>query len=160
MVCGQHEAVIRQYHKYPCKNDAGIWLVAAQENAAENVYFHSPADINSQGFGGATLKFPLVDGSIYEAKGPWHGNADSLFKDTGIDVRNTHFTFVVLSMGRRCAKAYETVMTEVIYQDEKAMIGCYDRWKTIAKQYPQALMYYSESSGGSCSGPISAKDRE
>jgi hypothetical protein len=41
----------------------------------------------TEGYGGRTLTFQLVDGSTLEMVGPWNGNADHLFEDTGYDVR-------------------------------------------------------------------------
>ncbi len=148
MICGSAEAEKRVYRKVECKR--GVWLVAIQPNAAENVYFHNPLDTKSEGFGGRTLSFPLEDGTVYEAKGPWHGNADSLFNDTGVDVRDTHYTFVVLAMAR---DGYPTILRDVVYKDAAPVLGAFDRYKELCKQYPQALQYYSESSGGSSCGP-------
>jgi hypothetical protein len=148
MICGSEEAEKRVYRKVECKR--GVWLVAVQPNAAENVYFHNPRDTKSQGFGGRTLSFPLEDGTVYEAKGPWHGNADSLFNDTGVDVRNTHYTFVVLAMER---DGWPTVLRDVVYKDAAPVLGRFDRYKELMRQYPQAMQYYSQSSGGSSCGP-------
>jgi hypothetical protein len=154
MICGSHDAERRVYRKYECKR--GVWLVAVQPNAAENVYFHDPKDASSQGFAGRTLSFPLEDGTVYEAKGPWHSNADRLYKDTGIDVRNTHYTFVVLAMAR---DGWPTILRDVVYKDAQPVLGSFTRYKELIKRYPQAQVYYSESSGGSSCGPISAEDR-
>lgn len=155
MICGQSDAQERRYHAYK-GNSGKTWLVADQVNAAENVYVtNNPQNTTSssqgfEGFGGATLKFKLVDGTIFEAHGPWHTEADGLFKDTGIDVRNTHYTFVVLAMAR---DGWPTIMRDVVYKDKEPVLGAFDRYKELMKQYPQALQYYSKSSGGSSCGP-------
>lgn len=163
MFSGQAEAVERKYRLYPCtSNRKGVWLVADQPNAGENVYYHNPAnDATSQGFGGNTLHFPLVDGGVYAAKGPWHGNTDSLFADTGVDLRATHYTFVVLGMSREyVGSGYgRTVIRDVVYKDTGPTLGRYDRYKDIIKAHPQAVVYYMCSRGGSSCGHISKQDR-
>lgn len=160
MISGQHEAQVRRYHKHVTPTGR-VWLVADQEAAAENVYVHDPSERGDKwrGFGGATLTFPLIDGTEYVAKAPWHSNADALFAETGVDLRDKHFTFVVLAMSCEWIEA-RTTFVDVVYQDEKPILGSFNRYKDLIKQYPQAQFYYSESSGGSCSGPISAQDRK
>jgi len=160
MACGSYEAEIRRYKKYVDKQ-GGVWLVSNQEAAAENVYFHNPKDLNSDGFAGRTLTFILEDDSEYKAKGPWHTNADALFAATGVDIRNTHFTFVVLAKERFSTNdgRYRTALRGIIYKDEKPILGSFNRYKDLIKQHPEANFYFTGSSGGSCSGPISDKDR-
>lgn len=155
MTCGSSEAESRTYKKVTDAS-GNVWLIANQEAAAENVYFHNPKDTKSDGFGGRTLSFPIDDGTVYEAKGPWHSGPDALFKSTGIDLRNTHRTFVVLAKERDSTKdgTYRTIMRGVLYKDEKPVLGSFYRYKELAKQYPEAKYAYSESSGGSSCGPI------
>jgi hypothetical protein len=163
MFSGQADAAERRYHLYPCRNgEGGVWLVADQPNAGENVYYHNPAnDATSQGFGGSTLHFTLTDGSIYAAKGPWHGGAEGVFRDTGIDVRDTYYTFVVLGMKREhVGSGYgRTVIRDVIYKDAAPTLGRFDRYKEFIRAYPQALVYYMSSKGGSSCGLIGESDR-
>jgi hypothetical protein len=156
MFSGQEDAQCRRYRKIEDKM-GHVWLVALQEAAAENVYVHDPKATNSQGFGGATLSFTLEDGSIYHAKGPWHSNADSLFSATGIDVRNTHRTFVVLAKERDTTTdgSYRTILRGVLYKDKEPVLGSFHRYKELIKQFPEAKFYYSQSHGGSSCGPIS-----
>ena len=131
-----------------------MWLVADQPEAGENCYFHDPADTGSQGFGGSTLHFTLTDGSVYAAKGPWHGGADGVFRDTGVDVRNTYYTFVVLGMARdHHGSGYgRTIIRDVVYKDKAPVLGSFDRYKELIKAHPQALVYYMRSKGGSSCG--------
>ena len=97
IICGSAEAESRKYYKYVGKSGK-IWLVADQEDAAANIY--AEGGPNSDGFGGRTLTFQLVNGSEIKLKGPWHTNAQALFEETGIDVRDRHYTFVVISRRR------------------------------------------------------------
>jgi len=68
MFSGQAEAVSQKYHKHVGKSGR-TWLVADCPHAAENVYVtNNPQNTTSprdgfQGFGGATLNMPLVDGT-------------------------------------------------------------------------------------------------
>ena len=77
MICGQSEVQLRRYHKkVDSKNN--IWLYADQLNSADNIYF-CPKGGSKNGFGGATLQFTLIDGTIEKYIGPWHSNSNSLF---------------------------------------------------------------------------------
>jgi len=162
MICGSAEAESRRYLKVEGKSGT-TWLVADQPNAADNVYCdqHDP---KSDGFGGRTLTFPLVDGGEYSCRGPWHANSNALFADTGMDVRDKCFTFVVIARRRsyKSKPSYETVLEDVLYQDLDWQIGHFSRWKEIARQLweqgEHELVYYSQSSGGSSNGSIRAKD--
>ena len=71
-----------------------IWLVGVTE-PSNNIYVDGCP--GSQGFGGSTLTFKMVDGSEVQLKGPWHSNSEALFYETGVDVRGLHKTFVVIS---------------------------------------------------------------
>jgi len=154
MISGMAEAESRKYIPLVC--DRGLWLVADQPNMGDNVYFCS-FDPRSDGFGGAVLRFNLVDGGHIDLPGPWHGNTDSLFYDTGIDIRDTHLTFVVVAKDRDHEDG-QTIFKDVLYMDEKPTIGYFDRGEAIAKEWANKLgepvMYYSESQGGSISCPV------
>lgn len=145
---------IKLYRRVPCTNDRkGAWFYPVDhDEPGAHVYF-DPFDNKSQGFGGATLSFPCDDGVTYNVKGPWHGNTESLFEDTGVDLRDKHRTFIVLSKDR-ILEGYTTVMKDVVYQDPKGgIVGKFDRWEELVKQYPEAKFYYSASRGGSSCGP-------
>lgn len=159
MISGMHELEIRRYKKIECAR--GVWFVALQPNEADNVYFHNPKDKNSDGFGGATLAFELEDGSSYQAKGPWKGNAGNLFKDTGYDCRNKSQTFVVIGRTERHDKSIKgpygwaaRVITDLVHRDpDGGAIGHFDRYKQILADLPDGdYSYYQESTGGSSGG--------
>jgi hypothetical protein len=162
MRSGQGEAQSRRYHKYVSKSGK-VWLVADQPNAGANVYVEGGP--NSDGFGGATLTFPLVDGSEIKLKGPWHTNAGALYSDTGVDVRNQHYTFVVVSRRRESGEHYEMIMADVLYKDEASVLGSFDRGKGIARKLLSemaldSVALYSESEGGSSCGFEYAEGKE
>lgn len=157
MFSGQGEAVRQKYHKYIGKS-GNTWLVADSEWAAENVYVtDSPKNNGTQGFGGAVLKMPLVNGEIFELKGGWHTNSDALFSDTGIDIRNKYRTFVVLAKERFSLDdgTWRIGFKGILYKDKEPTLGHFNRYKDLIKQYPEAKYYYSSSRGGSSSGSIS-----
>ena len=154
MICGSYDAKIRKYKLYIGKSGMR-WLVAIQPNAADNVYVEGGP--NSNGFAGRTLDFILEDGKIISLKGPWHTNANSLFKDTGVDIRDKHLTFTVIGLDRTYTdRGYRTVIKDVIYKDEKPTIGEYYRGDKIAmrlaKELNRPVMCYSKSGGGSSCG--------
>ena len=138
------------------ETEKGVWLVPKNiPNPGDCVHFDDPKDLNSQGYAGATLNFKLADGSVYSAKGPWHSNTDALFRHSGVDIRDKHLTYVVLAEKREYIHFDTTLLSGVCYKDESPVIGKFDRYKEIAKNYPEAKVYYAESTGGSSCGIIS-----
>lgn len=145
-----------KFNKYIGKSKA-IWYVGDCEEKAQQVFC---SNNDKHGFGGSTLTFPLVDGTEDKVKGPWHGNADSLFSDTGIDVQNLHYTQGIISeeRSRLGPPSYFTVMKNVLYRDEIPIMGEFYRVTKIAmemaKKLNKTLCCYSESRGGSSCGFI------
>jgi len=157
MVCGSAEAEAKVYRLIPCKR--GNWLMAVNvPNPAAFVYFDDPKDLKSQGFGGRVIRFLLESEEVYEAKGPWHGNADSMFKDTGVDVRDKHLTRVVISEGRGLDEKYRTVLKGVLYEEKEPLLGRFERGRKLGEGVADGLgrmvFVYSEGPGGSSNGPV------
>ncbi len=162
MVCGSSEAESRKY--IPLITDEGyLWLVADQPNMADNVYFCS-FDPKSKGFAGRTLHFELVDGDSIDLPGPWHGNSDSLYHDTGVDIRDTHLTFVVVAKDRVHDEDYNTIYKDILYMDKEPTLGLFDRGEILAKELANRLghmvMCYRQSTGGSSDGPVQPDKKE
>lgn len=160
--CGSYEAEKRKYRKVIGKSGR-IWLYAIQGNSADNIYVSGSK--NSDGFGGRTLSFTLEDGSIEELKGPWHTNSDDLYNNIGIDLRNKHLTFVVISESRnriQIERRYYTKMVNVLYKDIKSTIGRFDRGEKIAQKIAnksqQCIYCYTQSQGGSSNFSIEPKE--
>jgi hypothetical protein len=153
MICASYEAEIRRFKKIEANGK--VWLVALQENAAENVYVHDPRDKNSQGFAGRTLTFQLEDGTEYAAKGPWQTSAGALFIATGYDVRDTHYT--IGAIGLRKGESFMGV-GDVVYLEKEPILGTFERVNVIAQRIADELntVVYclSKSSGGSSVAPI------
>ena len=158
MVSARDEAQSRPCHVYVGKSGR-TWLVADIPNAGDYIYCTAYADPKrcGEGFGGATLSIPLVSGGHFLLRGGWHANADALFDDTGVDVRDKHLTYVVLSKDRKMLEGTrQSVFVDVVYRDPEPTIGPFDRYKILVAQYPDARFYYSRSCGGSSSGPCNA----
>lgn len=152
MICGPYEAEKRRYKKYIGKSGR-IFLVAIQEDSASNIYVFHPLDHNSEGFGGRTLEFKLENDSIVKAKGPWHTNPDDLYNETGVDIRDKHFTRTVVGLGRDLGG-----ITDVIYCESKPILGEFNRGNKItqglADKLDTVVYYYIITSGGSSNGPV------
>jgi hypothetical protein len=138
-----------------------IWFVAAQDSPADNIYVYEPSDAgkpnHSRGFSGQSLMFETVEGEELSVKAPWHSNARALFRDTGVDVRRKHRTFVVIA-NERDHEGGRTILRGIICRDEQPRIGPFDRgsWDAqgIANVMGRHVFCYSESSNGSSCGPV------
>lgn len=131
------------------------WLIPLNSHPADGIHLdkHDP---KSEGYGGSYLDFILEDGSTHRAKGPWHSNSRSLYECTGYDIRDKHLTFVVLSrkMEYDSKSYFSPIMKDVVYIDEAPTVGRFERYKELAKQYPQAKYFYYRSGGGGGYGAL------
>jgi len=154
MKSGQGEAVANVYRKHIGRS-GNIWLEKVGKFAADNIYVSG--DPNSKGFGGSLLSFQLDDGSTIDLKGPWHSNANDMFKDTEVDLRNTYSSRVIISKSMIYEDVYMSgkVFKDVLYLEEEFTEGSFDRAETRAKaqkmanELGQTLYYFKESGGGS-----------
>ena len=163
MTSGQGEAVVHKYNQYTGKSGC-IWLVSDQPNYGDQILVtNNPENTTSkeqgfEGFGGATMQIPLVDGGVFELHGGWHSNSDALFQDTGIDARDKHYTRVIVAMGRKSDNLYNTIFTDVIHYEDDYVLGFFERSKEIAQKLAdelgQMVYCYSESQGGSSCGGV------
>ncbi len=133
------------YRKVEC--DSGIYIYPDIENAADGIHFRSHSKTLSHGYGGRKISFDLIDGTIINLQGPWHTNPYALFNDTGIDLRDKHYTFGMI--GTKWVNLDK--ITDLIYTDNEWKLGRMDRIDKIAQellnQYGE-LYYYVESMGG------------
>jgi hypothetical protein len=138
------------FNKHTGKSGS-IWYVGDCEEKGAHV-FCSTRD--KSGFGGGEIKFPLKDGAVDSIKGPWHSSCDSLFDDTGIDVRDKHFTMGIISKGRGFTgnPYHYTIMKDVLYRDDKPILGDFHRVTLLAmeisKKMDASVYCYNESRGG------------
>ena len=141
------------------------WLVSLVPEAAAKLYVtNNPGNTTGKGggygFGGAIISFTCDDGEQFDAHGPWHSNAESLFDDTGLDVRHLHLTRVTVCERREFEEgSYKSVPAgEIYYREEVPAMGTFHRGKGIAQAladlYGKTVMLLSESNGGSSFGPV------
>jgi len=166
MTCASAEAEKCTYVMQVGKSGRRWLYPDCGSNSASHIYVEG--EKNSQGFGGRTLTFKLTPDQLVEngeikLKGPWHSNSEALFEDTGVDLRDTHVTFVVVSKGREHLDMgecgwYKTVMTDVLYIDDEPTSGSFRRGDEIAKKYANDLgepvFLHSQSNGGSSTGQV------
>jgi hypothetical protein len=155
MFSGAAEATKFVYRKI-VDSKGHVWLYPSNSDTpAEQVHYHDPKDLRSDGYGGSTLHFVLEDGTTYAAKGPWHSSADGMFEATGIDIRNTHRTYGCVAK-KRVYKGNVHEYHDVLHADTEPVIGEFDRLKKIAQKWADELGHpvacYSQSKGGSSSG--------
>lgn len=118
----------------------------------------------SRGFGGSEIEFkldPAIGGKII-LKGPWHSNADAMFRDTGIDRRDKFLTFGIIAEERVYISNVPEgdrshyIFKNVLFCDKEPTRGTFDRVRDVAKRManergkPVACMTYTE--GGSSNG--------
>lgn len=171
MTCASAKAEARTYKKINGSRPGTIWLVAVQDAAADNIYFHDSNDKNSDGFAGRVIHFQLESpvpgqtGDVLSLKGPWHSNSDALFADTGYDVRYKCRTRVIISRGREYNDKYQQVLKDVIYNEPpEGKLGRYGRGEEIAQRIAdetgEPVYLYSESDGGSSSQQVKPTKKE
>ena len=164
MICGSAEAERRTYKKI-VGTSGRIWLVAVQENEADNIYVAANAEENLggykgfRGYGGRTLTFTLEDGSTLELQGPWHSNSAALFADTEYDVRDKYLTFGVIGLDRSYGPGpglNPVTIKDVLYKDECWTLGTFDRIEILAQHYANLLdkpvVRFTKSKGGTSCG--------
>ena len=107
----------------------------------------------------------MENGTIEELRGPWQTNSDDLYNNTGVDLRGKHLTFVVIGKDRKSIQTkqgYVTKMIDILYKDDKPIIGKFERGKIIAQKLAnklkQTIYCYSQSQGGSSNSPIEPKE--
>lgn len=107
--------------------------------------------------GSRTIPIKCTDGTTIDIQGPWWSNSDALFSSTGIDVRNTVLSFVVISRDIEYVN-HSAILKDVVYKDDAPTIGSWDRYRTVAKSIFKALpsedklMIYHRTQGGSSYG--------
>ena len=170
MVSGFAEQAKRIYRVAPVRENSirrtepgGLWFYPANErNPADNVFFGNPnwgkpGHRRSNGFGGSILEFTLDDFSTIKIAGPWHGNADSMFVDTGLDLRDKHLTWGIVAKTKLESGWNQPLLyKDVLHLDTEPVVGTFDRIEDLAKKFVKELgcvvYYHRESCGGSHTG--------
>lgn len=163
------EVAARKFHMV--KGKSGMrWLYSAvDQDVASFVYVEGGP--GSRGFGSRDIRFELVEGGAVLLTGPWHSNADAMFRDTGIDVRDKMFSFCVIAKRRGRIKFIgETAfgpreitrdtLEDVLYMDKAPVLATFERpeIKEMAEWFADMLGHsvylYKETRGGSSNGSV------
>jgi len=146
---------IPYYHMIEHGNQ--IWLYGEIENAGDHVFFKDKRSTKSDGFGGATLTFPLEDGSMMRLQGPWHSNPDSMKAQTGVDLTKRHLTFSIIARQRLHSRRGE-VYNEILGGDDWPVVDEFDfgekRAKALANNLGEPVGLCTYSVGGSRMGMV------
>lgn len=140
------------FTKHPCAR--GVWYVAASGDRASNIFF---SGTNKEGMAGRTLSFKLTDGTVDLVEGPWMGNTDELYKDTGVDLRDKHLMRYVIcrELTHNGPEVYcKDVLALVDEPSEMTYSECTELAQKMANTLNERLRYAYESSGGSCIGYV------
>jgi len=165
MVSAAAMAEERTYRKVVGKTGR-TWLVStdSMEGEADHIYVEGSPKDYPRGFGGDTLKFRLVDGSVKVLTGPWQSNSEALFADTDIDVRDKHRTFVVVGERWEFEGVTRTIKNVLYIDRPGSVIGRFDRGDEIAQNVAdrcqRPVVLYSRSSGGSSSKTVNPTPKE
>lgn len=167
MVSGQGRAVMLTYHMVVGKSGRAFLFPDPEvPDMAGHIYVTDSENWEEKGdgFGGATLEMPLLDGDVFALRGGWHTNAEFLFKETGVDLRDRHLNFVVISRGadynqqiQEEGRTYTTtVMRDIVYRDpEGGLEGRYHRGYHIAvalaQKHNEAYFLHSAGAQGGSS---------
>lgn len=162
MVSAMAETEAVRYHLHVGKSRRR-WLVGDQPNAADQVWVDGGR--GSQGCGGATLKFHLVDGSEVEFIGPWKTGAGALFEDTGVDVRSKCLVRAVIALDREITpypKPYR--FSRVLHFDTQPVVRDYwwtgNEAKRLADVHQSRVWFSQVTPGGgvhSYADPVGGK---
>lgn len=141
-------------HKIIEASNGNTWIVRTDTvDAAAHLHVDKHEDFSGdrpfgarmRGYGGSVLEFELEDGGIYSAKGPWHSNSGAFYSDTGVLITDLTLTRLVLKLNDSEG--------EVIYEEEKPVLGPFMRGERIAHQlanlWEKAIYVESHSNGGS-----------
>lgn len=114
------------------------WLVKDGKYAGDNIYVGKERDRFSQGFAGQTIEFELTSHERVRLEGPYLTSSDALHSNTGVDMRQRHKNFVVISLGK-IIKDAQTVLTDIVYKDPCIMESRLSRGKELAADYARTL---------------------
>lgn len=126
------------------------WVIRQDLNPS-TIWVQTPT---KDGISGRPAAFDLVDDSTITLNGPWNTTADALYQDTGYDVTDRHYSFVVISLDYS-QKKYEFnnyTMEDVLYKDNKWLRGKFSRPQELAQGFANKLnrpvYLYRQTQGG------------
>lgn len=136
------------------QHPGAIWLIRQNcINPADHLYFGYPYNTGSQGFGGHWLVFTLADSnSSIALQGPWHSNADALYDDIQVDIRNKHYVQFVAGLNwGPDVNGVRTIINIVHYEEPgvRAYNEYRERLFNLYAVHRVPLHYWHGGSGGS-----------
>jgi hypothetical protein len=143
-------------HEYSASR---VWLFPADlstPDAANFIYCRNLSIEKSAGFGGAGVTFRMSDGTTKSLQGPWNSNADALFEQTGVDLRNSNITFGIVAKSREHIEFSKERFSDILHEDLEPTSGRYDRIPDLAQDFANRLnstIYFAyRARGGGSSG--------
>lgn len=114
------------------------WCYQIGEHGAEQIFAEKGNGM--AGFGGSTLTFSLDGGTSVDIVAPWHTTADSLFKATGVDLRDHYRTQGIVALKRTLTGGWgNETFDDVLHYDEEPTVGAFDRVDRIAERFAEEL---------------------
>lgn len=108
----------------------GCWYIGKTQNSGDWIFFSSdPFQY------GETKPSPIkitTEGGVEEVSSLWRSSSEELFLDTGMDLRDKHLTFGVVSEIREIGDL-DIKMEEILHADESPVLGTIDRIDSIAQ---------------------------
>lgn len=148
------QAPVRYFERY-VDRDGCNWFVGMGGAPAHHIFKSPPERENKPGYlgfrgmGGRTLYFTDITGKEWDVQGPWHVTADSLYRSTGVDVRNTHVSWGCIALEREGNMYKNVVYTDGQFPKQ----GVHNRLTSLAvalsKSINEPVYLFQVQAGGS-----------
>ena len=152
------------YEYHWSKDKKRIWLIPENSHPADSIHVtggtfvvipkDEPAEHYerpySDGYGGATLTFHCQDDTVITAQGAWNSNADDLFLETGVDIRDKYLLTVVIGRDKFSTNEMYPPVKDVVFIREN-FVGRFNVGVQIAQCIANELnmsVYLMEKSDG------------
>lgn len=136
-----HLSLVKFYKRYEDRHGRHWFVPTDTRFPADDVWMWNPN--NQNGLNGTIRQFVLGPGSSVTVKGPWLSNAEHLYKETGVDVRDR--SAVKMKVFRKLTK-------QLLYQDHDWVVGsidsCRDNAQHISNHNSTDVIAEIETAGG------------
>ena len=130
-----------------------VWYIPEDiDNKGDHIHVSTP---NKNGYAGSTLQFTMNDGSVDKVVGPWHSNSESLLRNTGIDLKDTHYTRFIICENTKLRG--NSVLEEGVLYDTGWQLGYFDSQPNeseMAEFIGKGYQYTRYGVNGSMSGSV------
>lgn len=131
------------------------WYLGVIPNRADHCYVVSGPGTKGHG---REFRFPLSEGGFDTQVGAAKMLAPDVERSLGLDVSNQYLTQGVIGTSRGLAQSGQTILFDVLHQDESPTLGTLSRIMDLAQdladQRARSLFYHVFTSTGSVSSPI------